>query len=775
MTTALATQTRTIPPSSGGRLVATDGRELPLRGTRLTADARGGLARVVLEQRFANRHAEPLAVTYLFPLPHDGAVSGYAFRLRDRRIVGEVDRLAAARRRFEEAVLEGRSAALLEQERGSLFTQSVGNVPPGEEVVVELQIDQRLAWVNGGWEWRFPSALAPRYLGAEGRVDDAERVAVDVAEGDIAPRLAVSLLVRDAVSSGCLPESPSHDVRLSPGKGGLRVTLGAEEGVPLDRDVVVRWPVAAAEVGLSIDTCSPRIGRLDGRRAFGLLTVVPPGAGSATEALARDLIVLLDTSGSMGGRPLEQAKAIVAELVRSLGEGDSLELVSFSDEPRRWRATSASIDPAVKADALRWLGALSASGGTEMRDGVLEALRPLRDDAQRQVVLVTDGLIGSEQEVIATVLRTLPAGSRLHAVAVGDAVNRSLTSPVARAGRGLEVVVGLEESPLVAASALVIRTARPLVTGLSVEGSALAGGPPAPLADLFGGAPALVPVELHPSGGEVVVRGATASGLFERRIPVAPVEVGAGSPAAAALFAREAVEALEMRLAAGEAKAAIDARIEGLGLDFQISTRLTAWVAVSEEPTVDPSKPFRRERMPQAVPHGMSVEGLGLRACAQRMPATMAMRSMPPRLFDQESPAQPHFDSPILHGRLRAPPPSRSVPPGSGTKAAAGIQGRAAPALAASYAWLRGRLVVTVSVESGDLEWEAPAEATLTDVEGRTISCRVDAKRTTSAGTIRTGRSFRVVVDWAGPERADLASLVVQVGGRDLAIPLSEA
>src|SRR5690349_18351107 len=130
---------KTTPPyeSSGGRLITADGRALPLKSASLEADAKGGVARAVLRQRFTNPYSEPLTVTYLMPLPADGAVSGYAFTIGERRIVGEVDRKAAARERFEQAIVEGRTAGLVDQERSSLFTQEIGNIPPGAELVAE--------------------------------------------------------------------------------------------------------------------------------------------------------------------------------------------------------------------------------------------------------------------------------------------------------------------------------------------------------------------------------------------------------------------------------------------------------------------------------------------------------------------------------------------------------------------------------------------------------------------------------------------------------------
>ncbi len=251
--------------AAGGRLVAVDGRTLPLRGVGIRADAAGGLARVVLEQHFVNSYAEPLRVTYQVPLPPEGALAGYTVRVGDRRLVGEVERLTAARERFEGALLEGRSAGLVEQDRANLFTQEIGNIPAGAEVVADLLIDQPLRWrQDGAWEWRFPTVVAPRYLGGEGRVADASRLGVDVAEGLLPVDMRLALVIRDALADGGRPASPSHPIRLAGGPSGMEVALADEPGAGLDRDVVIHWPVAQPRVGLSLDTGRPPAGHVRG-------------------------------------------------------------------------------------------------------------------------------------------------------------------------------------------------------------------------------------------------------------------------------------------------------------------------------------------------------------------------------------------------------------------------------------------------------------------------------------------------------------------------------
>lgn len=759
---------RSMPhDSSPGRIVTPDPSTLPLAGVELRVEARGGMARVICEQRFVNRSSEPLSVTYALPLPADAAVSGFAFRVGERRIVGEIDRRTSARERFERAIAEGRTAALLEEERSSLFTQEIGNVPPGAEVLAEVTLDQPLIWTHAGeWEWRFPTTVLPRYLGAPGRVADAPAMAQEIVDGEIPARVRLALAVEDALSNG-RPSAPSHALTCRTEGRTTVVALAAEGGAPLDRDLCVRWPVAGAEADATLETSAAGDGPLAGA-VFGVLSVVPPAATEST--LPRDVCVLLDTSGSMSGRPLDQARRVILGLIDGLRSADTLELVEFSDRARRWKNRPVPATDAARAEARAWLDGLRAGGSTEMADAVLAALRPLRDDAQRQVVLVTDGAIGFEREVVAAILERLPAGCRLHTVGIGSAVNRSLTAPAARAGRGVEIVVGLDDDAERAADRLLRRTRAPAVVELEITGNDLVRCTPERLPDLFAGAPVLVGLELAPGAREVTLRGVLAGGVrWERRVAIDPAH--AGRSIVRSFFGRERVADLETRLAAGEAAKAIDAEIEALGLKFQISTRHTSWVALTEDVTVDPSAPSRRVRMPHALPAGTSIESLGLRgpmrvsAAAAPMAMVAPLAAAPARGtvvmrrrsilgVAQEAPRAilGHVTDLLRAGSSEAPPPPRSTLgyDSEDLTSSTADEGRfeAAPIdeLLGAVQLKKGRsLVIAVTIDaSAGFQWFTGTRAEVAWDSGKTFDATVVEERSTRAGRVTIGQTVRV-------------------------------
>jgi Ca-activated chloride channel family protein len=326
--------------------------------------------------------------------------------------------------------------------------------------------------------------------------------------------------------------------------------------------------------------------------------------------VARDLLVLLDTSGSMGGGPLDKAKQVVALMIDSLGETDRLELIEFSSAPKRWRDEPVIATTKAKHEAIKWVRSRSADGGTEMRAAVIEALSTLRIGAQRQVLIVTDGYVGGEQQILEALHRRLPASCRVHVLGVGSAVNRSLATSLARAGRGAEVIVGIDEDAERGAKRLLDRTKLPMLTNVELAGSALLRHAPEKIPDVFEGAPLVAALALHPDGGELVVRGQVADGTWEQRIAVPAQRIGEGNQAIAALYGRE-------RVADVEAHAMFDSvngEIEELGLQFQIATRMTSWVAIDETRKV--TGPTRDELVPQELPYGTTAGAFGVRAAA---------------------------------------------------------------------------------------------------------------------------------------------------------------
>ncbi|NCG18142.1 MAG: VWA domain-containing protein [Rhodobacterales bacterium] len=756
-------------PNTGCQLVAADGRELALSHVHLEATAGQGLACTIVRQTFHNPWSEPLQLHYLLPLPADGAVIDFAFTIGERRITGKVAEKQSARQQFEQAILEGRTAALLEQDRPNLFTQELGNVPPGVSIPAEITIEHPLNWSVDSWQYRFPTVVAPRFHG--NRTPDASRISVDVLDGPAPARATLQLTLQETPTAPPCSSTHAIDVQDS------TVSLGA--GVALDRDIAVSWKVGSAQPGTSIRVCRPS----EDATAYAQLTLIPAQPDFQV-AVARDLILLLDTSGSMGGRPLQQLKDLCRAMIQSLTDRDRLEMISFSSRTSPWKSGPVSMSAANRAAALSWLESQQAGGGTHMHTAILEAITPLRSDAQRQVVLVSDGLIGFEHEIIGTVLNKLPSGSRVHAVGVGSGVNRGLMTPLARAGAGVEVVLGLDESVDKAKQTLLRRTTAPLITELQVSGAALVGQGLRSV-DVYAGSPSRLSLAVQASGGTLTLTGRTATGPWQTTVNVPPTAPGEGRRGIATRWARDAVADLELQRAAGQSEG-VDAAITALGLQHRIATRLTSWLAVSDEVTVDPGAPIRKVDVPQALPYGMSAQGVGLRTTSSPQPKAMRLRMASRSAMAPPAPPMPALRAgsaapsrldaakqskkskrlvekvmDVMGGFFPGPEPAAEYPASAPMEESAEFDAFEreeeeaadhdvfldAPDEGGAVIHARIRLrkdgtLVLEWVLDQDVDWD-PADLKL--IDGTTLSV---AKGTTRAGALTAGQTVRITLRW---------------------------
>jgi Ca-activated chloride channel family protein len=618
-----------------------DGRasvDFPLVHTRVSARVAGNLARVEVVQRWENPSDQRLEATYAFPLPEDAAVTDMTFQIGRRVVQGEIRRRDDARAAFESARREGRSAALTEQERPNLFTQSLANVPPRETVFVVLRYVQQVPFRDGRYTFVFPTTVGPRY--EPGAPSSSSPSSSSSPYSSPSPYSSSSPSPSsNTTTPSAFAASGAHALdlllRLEPGdafddvaarshrlvtgldgSGARLVGLDEGEGVP-DRDVVVSWRPAALE---------PEARALVEREAgedWLLLFAQPPAQVPAAMVRPREVVFLLDKSGSMMGHPIDIAKAVIGRALHALGPDDTFQIVAFDGSATAMTPAPLPGSAANVALAETWLAGLRGGGGTEMLAGIRATLRASSDPSRlRLLVFLTDGFIGNEPEVIEAVARERGA-TRVFGFGIGSSVNRYLVEGVARAGRGAAEVVGPRDDADAAVARMFARLDRPVLTDLEVsfQGGRVEDLVPGSLPDLFAGQPLTVAGRLRgPAPSAVVLRGRLGGAPWSRRVAIASAGTAPGAgPVAGTLWARRSVEELLHRRPTSPTPAEVEAAT-ALGLRFHLVTPYTSFVAVERELLADPRLALASAVAPNLLPEGVSPEGIFGPATIQVLP-----------------------------------------------------------------------------------------------------------------------------------------------------------
>ena len=615
-------------PVGGGELRLVEPREtrdddgavvqaiaFPLRHTDVRTKVSGMSALYTITQTFENPYDVPIDAVYVFPLGDEAAVTDYAIVIGERTIAGEIKKKDEARRVYEEAKASGHTAALLEQEKRNVFKQRIANIAPREQIKVKLAYIELLDYREGQYEIAVPLVVGPRYLPAdalgkspvgshhEGASARAGVTSIPYADASVAGSTVSFTADIDAGVPVLGVASPSHQLRVDDVAPTKRIVTLANAAELPNKDLVVRYRTAGEQTLVGV------LAHRTGKRGYFTLVVQPKAAYKTGDIVPRELMIVVDTSGSMDGQPLAQAQALATALIDSLRPTDTFNVMAFSGSTIAMVPTAIAGDAAGKAQGKQFVTALRSGGGTEMGPAMARALsRAPGDDRIRLVYFLTDGFVGND-DVILSAARGNLGHNRIFSIGIGSSPNRALLNQIAAVGRGFASYLNLGENAQHLGEDLVARTSNPYLTDIEIAWNGLAVGAvtPAAIPDVYAGMPLVVSgVYTHPGRAKITVSATTAG----RRVKI-PVDVTlpdrVANPPVAGLYGRKRIDEL-YAIAGEELTPAVAAQITELGLAHRIVTDYTSFVAVDRTRVVNHDGNSRVIEQPALVPAGVNPE-----------------------------------------------------------------------------------------------------------------------------------------------------------------------
>jgi Ca-activated chloride channel family protein len=587
-----------------------------LLNTDVNIQANGLVARVSVKQEFRNDGSDWVEGVYVFPLPDKAAVDHMRLYVGDRFIEGEVREKEQAKKEYEQAKQAGKKTSLVEQQRANLFTTSVANIAPGETVIVEIEYVEDLRFDDGTFSLRYPMTLTPRYIPGESLpdrigsgwspdttlVDDASLITPPMVSASNAMKISLHADVNAGMPLEVIA-SRYHPVSVAETSGRYTVTL-AGGTAPMDHDFELLWrPVPSG---------SPRAmvfsEVIDGDPHY-LLMVVPPASGIGENAvMPREMIFVVDTSGSMHGVSIEQAKQALRRAIDGLRPGDRFNVIEFNSHTSTLFGSSVAATTANINAAQSFVKGLQANGGTEMRPALERALRSTPSESYlRQIIFITDGSVGNEEELFELIDARL-GSARLFTVGIGSAPNSWFMRKAAEAGRGTFTIISALHEVGDKMDRLFRKLEHPQVTNINVQwpGGTVIDSYPAVVPDLYLGEPVTVKAraagDFRP-GDEVRISGDSVGGAWSRSLAL---DIGEQSSGIGGLWARARIADLLDRERREPGAMETRAAVVDTALTHHLVSKYTSLVAVDKTPARPAAESLTKEQVANLMPYGQS-------------------------------------------------------------------------------------------------------------------------------------------------------------------------
>jgi Ca-activated chloride channel family protein len=589
---------------------------LPLKATRVDVRIAGVIADVTVTQHYRNEGQRPIEARYIFPGSTQAAVYAMNVRLGERLLTARIREKKQARIEYETAKKEGKTSALLEQQRPNVFEMNVANILPGDDVAVELRYTELLTPTDALYGFVFPTVVGPRYNSPRGAAAGEKWIASPYLEaGDTSPATFDVKVTLDAPVALKEVTSPSHDIGVDGvGTRRVRVALTGDGAPANNRDFILNYRLAGSRIesGLMLF----RGGEGKDSENFFLALVEPPKAVPLAQINPREYIFVVDISGSMHGYPLETSKELLRNLIGNLRASDTFNVMLFSGSSRMLAPASVPATRANIEQALTTIKQMGGGGSTEIVPALKRiAALPKAADVSRSVIVVTDGYVSVEAEVFQLIAKNLNR-SNVFAFGIGSSVNRHLIEGIARAGQGEAFVVTKPDQAAAQAERLRKMIDAPVLTNVKArfEGLDVYDVQPAQLPDVLGGRPVVLFGKWRgeagvPATGTLVIEGRSAEGAYTNEVSASGREDKA-SAALRHLWARQRIASLtdQEALEGGSAQKPL---ITELGLKYGLLTQYTSFIAVDHivrnpNPALAPTV-----NQPSPLPEGVSNLAIG--------------------------------------------------------------------------------------------------------------------------------------------------------------------